>query len=291
MSLIRAVVIGNTQFTKYVLETLCNSPGYEVLCLFQTPNFEDLPDYINLASYCLELGVTYKIYENLYQGISTTNAIKYTANMKPDVILMMGFPTTIHESFGKIAPCIASFEGILPECAGDSPIPWSLLKKLPNSGLTFYKSVSNHPYGNIILQKSVPILPEDDATSLFNKVCGLSDSMLDDLRIQIALKLPVQKIFKDSEIKYYWPMFSKDICKIDWSKSCEEIVDLVKATTFPYYGAWAPETHDRIIVVWKAIPGKFKTNKAPGSLVYKDDSHYVVTTGTVDLDIKQFMIL
>lgn len=286
--LIRCVVIGNSSFTKQCLTSLVSSFGYSVLALIQT--MESEVNYINLSDVCAKNNVEYKVFDNLTSGDPAYFAVKYIQKLAPDVILLLGYDRKISDSILKIAPCISSFEGILPEYCGHNPIAWTILKKIPESGLTLYKVNSFHPYGNIVVQLKFKVSPRDTATTLFDKICALIDKALDDLRIELSLGLPSQKLFNDADIKTFWRVLTEDDYLIDWGKSCEEIVIQIKALSLPFKGARFIDDTGQTVTVLKAVSGIYKTNKNPGYLVYQDEDHYVVTTGTHDIDIQSYVI-
>lgn len=286
--LVRCIVIGNSNLTKHFLTALVSSFGYLTLAILQTSDSYE-SDYVNLATSCAENNVEHKVYDSLSTGNSVYSAIKYVENLAPDIILLIGFNSRIHDAFLKIAPCIATYEGVLPEYCGHDPISYTILDQIPESGLTLYKVSSYHPYGNIVLQNKIDVLETDDAASLYDKICDLSETVLEDLRLELSLGLPNQKLFLDSEIKTFWSMLVDDDYIITWNRPCEDIIRQIKALTFPFRGAYFL-MDNQIVTVFKAIPGVFKTNKVPGSLVYQDEMHYVVTTATTDIDILDYVM-
>jgi methionyl-tRNA formyltransferase len=242
--------------------------------------------HVDLSEMCEEYSFNYRKFDDLHSA----KVMNYLKGLDFDTILFLGYTGTISDSLIRRPPygCVASYSSLLPEYAGHSPLCWTVLDGIGRSGLTFYKVSTRHPFGSIILKEDFPVSIADDAEKVFNQVCDLAEIMLEDLRLEIALGLGAQTPFDDTKITKFWSMLtSKDSQIVSWDAPCDEIVKKIRAHTYPHQGAWFMVGSTKI-VAWKARQGKYMTSSPPGSLVYSDKNHYVLTTKTLDIDITKY---
>jgi methionyl-tRNA formyltransferase len=116
---------------------------------------------------------------------------------------------------------------LLPKYRGAAPINWALINGESKTGLTTFFLQEKVDTGNIILQKEVDILSNETAGELSNRLAGLGASLLlktIDLIEKGKFELKRQD---DSQVSLA-PKITKEMCKIDWSKSALEIKNLIR---------------------------------------------------------------
>ena len=74
---------------------------------------------------------------------------------------------------------------LLPFYRGAEPIRWPIRREEKETGSTMMLISSGLDRGNILLQKSIPILDNDDYASLSQKLIALSNEMLDETLIKV----------------------------------------------------------------------------------------------------------
>jgi methionyl-tRNA formyltransferase len=126
---------------------------------------------------------------------------------------------------------------LLPKYRGRVPVNWAIIKGERETGATLHYMVEKPDAGAIVAQQAVPILPEDTALEVFNKVTVAAELALDrvlpDLLAGRARQAP-QDLGRGS---YFGGRRPED-GRIDWSRSAREIHDLVRAVAPPYPGAF-----------------------------------------------------
>lgn len=282
----RTALIGDTIFTKRCFEALISN-GFKVVTVLQSHSkqSDQIADYYSLVSACKAANIEHR---HFYQ-INSTEVADYLRSLNLDVVLSFGHLGYFKEPLLKIPKlgCIGSYAGPLPEYPGLSPLSWAILKDLNKTALTFYKMTPNSYTGNIILKSSCDVIPGEYVTSLYTKICDLAEDMIPQLKLQLYLGLPQQKIQKPEEIKEYWRWLSKVDSILDFNQPCDSLVKIIRAFSHPLHGAWF-NYEDQQVIAWKGLEGKFKTNLTPGSLVYEDDNYFVMTTETKDLVLTSF---
>jgi methionyl-tRNA formyltransferase len=120
----------------------------------------------------------------------------------------------------------------LPKYRGAAPIQWALINGESRTGLTTFKLAEKVDTGNIYLQNEVEIFPKDNFGSLHDKLSELgADIVLDTVNLIESGNYELQK--QDDTLATPAPKITKEICRIDWCKSADEIHNLIKGLA-PY---------------------------------------------------------
>ncbi len=149
--------------------------------------------------------------------------------LKPDIIVVI--------AYGKIFPkyildfpkfgCVNIHASLLPKLRGAAPIQWAVINGERESGVTTMLMNEGMDTGDIIKKYRLAIEKGDTAGDLFQKIAEISGpAIIDTLEIINSGKAEYTK--QDESAATYAPMLSKEIAKIDFSKSAEEIINLVR---------------------------------------------------------------
>jgi methionyl-tRNA formyltransferase len=126
---------------------------------------------------------------------------------------------------------------LLPRYRGAAPINWCIINGEQETGITTMLMDVGLDTGDMLVKKAIPILPDEDASSLHDRLALLgAETMAETLDLLAAGKLAPQK--QDDSLSCYAPMLKKELGEIDWHKSPEEIRNLVRGVT-PWPGAYA----------------------------------------------------
>jgi methionyl-tRNA formyltransferase len=137
----------------------------------------------------------------------------------------------------------------LPKYRGAAPIQWALINGESQTGLTTFKLAEKVDTGNIYLQKRVEIFPEDNFGTLHDKLGELgSDIVLETVNLIESGSFELQK--QDHSLATPAPKISKEICKIDWNKSADEINNLIRGLS-PYPAAFF-NFKDKVIKIYQS---------------------------------------
>jgi methionyl-tRNA formyltransferase len=126
---------------------------------------------------------------------------------------------------------------LLPKYRGRVPINWAVLYGETETGATLHEMVEKPDAGRIVAQQAVPILPDDTAGEVFDKVVVAAEmclvGVLPRLTFGDAPHLPM-----DLKAGGYFGGRKPEDGRIDWAKSAQEIHNLVRAVAPPYPGAF-----------------------------------------------------
>ena len=125
---------------------------------------------------------------------------------------------------------------LLPRFRGRAPVNWAIIRGETETGATLHYMAEKPDSGDIVAQSAVPILPDDTAREVFDKVTVAAEvslhGALPGLLAGTAPRTP-QDLARGS----YFGGRKPEDGTVDWSRSATEIHNLVRAVAPPYPGA------------------------------------------------------
>lgn len=143
---------------------------------------------------------------------------------KPDLFIVTAYGRILPESLLSLPPLgtINVHGSLLPKYRGAAPVQRAILSGDDQTGITIMQMDAGMDTGDILLPESLPIAPEDTATTLAIKMSTLGGTLLvQALDLLRDDKLPPSK--QDSTHATDAPMLAKDEATIDWSHSAKQI--------------------------------------------------------------------
>ena len=157
--------------------------------------------------------------------------------LNPDLFVIVAFRILPRNIF--TIPKYGSFNlhgSLLPKYRGAAPIQWALINGDTETGLTTFFLEDKVDTGNIILKEKVKIEDNDNFESLHDKMRIIgADLVLKTVNLIQHNKVILHK--QDDSIATPAPKITKEICQINWTKSANEIHNLVKGLS-PFPGAF-----------------------------------------------------
>ncbi|MCB0750050.1 MAG: methionyl-tRNA formyltransferase [Ignavibacteriae bacterium] len=188
--------------------------------------------------------------------------------LQPDLFVVVAFRILPRKIF--TIPTFGSFNlhgSILPKYRGAAPIQWALINGDTETGLTTFFLEDKVDTGNIILSEKIKIEDSDNFESLHDKMSLLGA----DLVLKTVTHIEegnYQLTNQDNSLATPAPKITKEICKIDWTKSAKEIHNLVRGLS-PYPTAFFIHNEKsykvfstKIITDKKLSPGEIEQNKS-----------------------------
>ena len=125
---------------------------------------------------------------------------------------------------------------LLPRYRGRAPVNWAVLNGERETGASLHYMVAKPDAGDLVAQTAVPILPDDTAREVFDKVTVAAEITLDRaLPGLIAGTAP--HVALDLAAGSYFGGRTPADGRIDWTQDAKRIHDLVRAVAPPYPGA------------------------------------------------------
>ncbi|MGS1004165.1 formyltransferase [Burkholderia glumae] len=169
---------------------------------------------------------------------------------------------------------------LLPKYRGRVPTNWAVLNGETETGATLHEMAAKPDAGAIVGQTAVPILPDDTAAQVFDKVTVAAEQtlwrVLPALLAGEAAHLP-----NDLSQGSYFGGRKPEDGRIDWSKPAAEVYNLIRAVAPPYPGAFTELAGTRFVVARArlAAPGSAAAQAArdlPPGLQVRDNALFGV---------------
>jgi len=252
---LRIILIGTVEFSKLALLELIRLNANVVGVITKSSsNFNS--DHADLVPICINNAIPYKLVTN----INDTENLEWIKSIGPTVIFCFGWSSLLKKDLLKIPEMgvIGYHPAYLPKNRGRHPIIWALVLGLTTTASTFFFMDEGADSGDILSQEQVDIVYDDNARSLYTKLCSVAIK-------QIAIFLPqlelnsYPRIIQDNALANYWRKRNFLDGKIDFRMSSNTIYNLVRALTHPYPGA-SIDYKGNAIVVWKLKEVDYKEN-------------------------------
>ena len=125
---------------------------------------------------------------------------------------------------------------LLPKYRGRVPVNWAIINGETETGATLHEMVEKPDAGRIVDQEAVPILPDDNAFDVFNKVAAAAEVALDRALPTLLDGSAVLRTQNLAAGSYFGGRKPEDGI-INWSDTAQNIHNLVRAVAPPYPGA------------------------------------------------------
>jgi nucleoside-diphosphate-sugar epimerase len=142
---------------------------------------------------------------------------------------------------------------LLPKYRGRVPVNWAIIHGERETGATLHGMVEKPDAGGILAQQAVPILPDDTAFEVFNKVTLAAEIALDRVLPELLAGRAVPQAQNLSAGSYFGGRKAED-GRIDWTRPAAEIHNLIRAVAPPYPGAFCDTARGRLTVLRSLHP-------------------------------------
>ena len=282
--------MGTPEFAVPSLKVLLDR-GENVVCVVTQPDRPKGRGRKMMESPVKELALQASIPVLQPESVKGDDFLAELSKYQPDIIALTAYGKLLPESIINLPPLgtINVHGSLLPKYRGAAPIQWALINGETETGITIMQMDKGMDTGDILLQKKLPIGPEDTAGSLSVKMAGLGGEALgkalDLLRLD---KLKPTK--QDNNLASPAPLLHKRDGLVDWSHSAAQISCQVRGldpwpiTSTILSGKrlrlFSPEVADRSLCLSCSL-------SEPGIICTADRNGLLITTGDGCLLIKE----
>lgn len=154
---------------------------------------------------------------------------------------------------------------LLPKYRGRVPVNWAIIKGETETGATLHEMVEKPDAGRIVDQTAVPILPNDNAHEVFQKVTLAAEITL-NRALPSLINGTAQMRTQDFAAGSYYSGRKPADGVINWGDSAQNIHNLIRAVAPPYPGATTSIAGKPVIITKSLLaPARF-THSNPGFL-------------------------
>jgi methionyl-tRNA formyltransferase len=192
--------------------------------------------------------------------------IEAVKDIDPDLIVVVAFRILPPEIFK--LPKYGSINlhaSLLPKYRGAAPINRAIINGDTQSGVTTFFLKDKVDTGNIILQKSVDINPEDNAGALHDKLMNAGSAvLLETINLIEETKGSPPVSSQDESIASPAPKIFKENCRINWNMPAEKIHNLVRGLS-PYPAAFSL-LEGKVFKIYKTAVTGINSTGEPGEI-------------------------
>ena len=152
--------------------------GVEVpLVVTHTDNPAELIWFDSVAALCQRHGITAITPEDP----NTPEIIERVRALKPDFLFSFYYRNMLRQPLLDAATrgALNMHGSLLPKYRGRVPVNWAVINGETETGATLHYMIAKPDAGDIVDQQAVPILPDDTAREVFNKVTTAAAQVLD----------------------------------------------------------------------------------------------------------------
>ena len=168
----------------------------------------------------------------LSQGLEVYQPLKMRDGEAFSIVEKLAPELIVVAAYGKILPedilnfpqygSINVHSSLLPKYRGAAPINWAILDGETETGVSIMYMAKELDAGDVILQKTTPIGPEEDALSLTIRLAELGAEALSETVTALGNGTP-GRTPQDGSKMTYASMLSREMSPIDWSRSAHAV--------------------------------------------------------------------
>lgn len=233
------------------------------------------------------------------EKVRETSMVETLREYQPDAIVVAAYGQILPESILLIPPygCINIHASLLPKYRGAAPIERAIIDGETITGVTTMYMEKGLDTGDMIDKVEVAITSEDTGASLHDKLAEAGADLI--LETLTKLEKHTATCTKQDDTKScYASMLSKEMGRMDFTKSAEELERLIRGLN-PWPCAYT-EIDGKNVKIYKAnvvaMDDAYKEQAqakaeqtltfAPGEIVEVAKKYFVIACGTGALQIK-----
>jgi methionyl-tRNA formyltransferase len=270
------LLVGGVEFSRSMLDALLSVKA-PVTSIITIANPKPNTDQRSLVDIAESKQISYLKTDN----INSPEVLEWVKEKSPSICFCVGWSQLLRQEFLSLIPegVIGYHPTLLPQNRGRHPIIWALVLGLEKTGSTFFFIDEKADTGNIISQEVVPILYEDNSSSLYKKITATASNQIVTIAEKILLGT-LTSIEQENTHSNTWRKRGYSDGQIDFRMSSRSIYNLVRALTRPYPGAFV-RIKDKDYSVWAVseISDIGCNNDEPGKVLGLDNGSLVIKCG------------
>jgi methionyl-tRNA formyltransferase len=268
---LRIAIMGQAAFGAKVLETLSDRGEAIIAAWLPQGKAGGKPDPLKTAAD--GRGIT-TFQPESYRTPETLEAFR-SAN--PDLLIMAFVTDIIPPSYFRIPTqgAICYHPSILPRHRGGSAINWAVIMGDRETGLSIFWADAGIDTGPVLLQKRIPIGPEDTTGALyFNRLFPLGvEAIVESVELIKEGRAP--RMVQDEGLATYEPLCNDRVARIDWEKSATEVRNLIRGCD-PQPGAYSFYRGKKVRFFETRLAETDRPDARPGEVLATDEGGFTV---------------
>ena len=221
--------------------------------------------------------------------VKTPEFVEVLKKEAPDAIVVIAFGQLLSKEILDLPKygCVNIHASLLPKYRGAAPIQWAVIDGEKETGVTTMYMNEGLDTGDIIDKVVVPIDKKETGGSLFDKLAIEGGKLILKTLIELENGTAVRTPQDDSKSNYAG-MINKQLGKIDFNKSANEIERLIRGLN-PWPSAYT-KMDGKTLKIWDADVDDSENDSAPGTITEVGKDFIRVATGKGSLKILELQL-
>ncbi len=280
--------MGTPELAAASLEALQREPAFEIVAVVTQPDRPKGRDLKLQASPVKQVALRAGLPVLQPEKARDENFIAELRRSQPDLIAVAAFGQILPQSILELPRfgCLNVHTSLLPKYRGAAPIQWTILNDETETGVTIMKMDAGLDTGDILTQQATPILAEDNAETLHDRLAQLGAQLL-VRTIPDFVAGKVQPRPQAVAQATHAPKIKKEDGRIDWRMPARAIWNRLRAFT-PWPGAFtflSGQAQPQLLKLWQAEAVVESGN--PGEVLSADKTGLVIGCGQGALRVTQ----
>ncbi|HEY6003086.1 MAG TPA: methionyl-tRNA formyltransferase [Anaeromyxobacter sp.] len=183
------------------------------------------------------------------------------AALRPDVLCVAAYGRILGKDLLELAPhgAVNVHGSLLPRHRGAAPIQWAIASGERETGVSIMQMDEGLDTGDVLLQRALPIEPEDTAETLSPRLSALGGEAL-VAALALLAKGAIVPVRQDPAKATLARILAKEDGRIDWTRPARQIADRLRGFS-PWPGAWTT-LDGKVVKVLEAAPEEAGADEA-----------------------------
>ena len=219
--------------------------------------------------------------------VRAPEVVAHIRELNPDLIVVVAFGQILPQSLLDIPRhgCINIHASLLPRYRGAAPLNWCLINGETETGITTMMMDAGLDTGDMLVKRSIPIGPDEDAQSLHDRLSLLGADTIDETLVRL-MSGTLTREKQDDSLTCYAPMLKKEDGLIDWTREPRQIKNLVRGFT-PWPGAYTSLDNKTLKLYKVSVAEEAGT---PGEVIAAGKDGILVACGSGSIRIEELQL-
>ena len=212
---------------------------------------------------------------------------KLFESLHPEIGVVAAYGQLIRKDLLELPPqgMLGVHPSLLPKYRGAAPVAWALLNGETTTGVTIFRLNERLDAGDMVVQQSVAIQPDEDTQALTVRLARLGAEAL-AAALEALARGSAWCEPQDESRASVAPKLSKAQGRIDWRAPAERIERLVRAT-IPWPGAFTEWRGGSLKILRARCGSSNASGTVPGAVIRISEDALTVAAGEGTVEVAE----